>query len=118
MNAKSKEYRDYIHSPQWRANRKAFLKRSNGICERCKKYKATEVHHLNYDRLGKERLTDCEAVCDGCHPKADQERAGRTEAKRQENRYYNGLEARYGSEAWRAADYDSWRRFVDWDLYH
>ena len=38
---------------------------------RCGDRKRLEVHHLNYDRLGCEHLTDVEVVCEVFHGPAD-----------------------------------------------
>jgi hypothetical protein len=36
-------------------------------CERCKIAPATEVHHLTYERRGREKPADLMALCADCH---------------------------------------------------
>ena len=56
--------------------RPRILARAAGRCERCgKKTRRPEVHHLTYERLGREKDEDLQAVCRDCHPTADKERA-------------------------------------------
>ena len=62
-------YDRYMQTPEWKERRQLVLKRANYVCEGCGKAKATEVHHLTYERLGKEMLFDLVAVCDECHRK-------------------------------------------------
>jgi hypothetical protein len=41
--------------------------RAGGICERCHKEPAVQVHHLDYPIGRREQLRDLMAVCDDCH---------------------------------------------------
>src|SRR5262245_41996718 len=43
------------------------LVRANGICEKCRKRPATEVHHLKYERVFNELPSDLVALCRQCH---------------------------------------------------
>ncbi|MAS95000.1 MAG: hypothetical protein CMO55_17530 [Verrucomicrobiales bacterium] len=60
-------YQSYLTTPEWRIKRDAVLKRAGHMCEGCLKWKATEVHHLTYVRVGREMLFDLVAVCEICH---------------------------------------------------
>lgn len=60
-------YDEYLSSPQWRSRRAKVLERAGGICEGCREREATQVHHLNYQRIGREMLFDLVAVCEACH---------------------------------------------------
>ena len=62
-------YGQYIRSKEWKAKRDAILRRANNRCEACRKRKATQVHHLTYERLFNEKHTDLLAVCARCHAK-------------------------------------------------
>lgn len=62
-------YNRYLRSEAWRSRRAKVLKRANGICEKCQKNRAVQVHHLTYDRVGRERLSDLQALCATCHNK-------------------------------------------------
>lgn len=68
MNTK---YQEYLKSGEWKYLRDKKLKQSNYTCDGCgEKYRALEVHHLMYDRIGDELLTDLAAFCPICHKKA------------------------------------------------
>jgi 5-methylcytosine-specific restriction endonuclease McrA len=62
-----RQYNTYLESPEWKARRKAVLERDEFLCQGCRKQRATQVHHLTYDRKGNEMLFDLVAVCDECH---------------------------------------------------
>lgn len=61
------EYPVYIRSERWRQKRVDVIRRARGICERCGRWPIVNVHHLTYDRLGDELLTDLLGVCSRCH---------------------------------------------------
>jgi hypothetical protein len=60
-------YSAYLLTPEWRARRAKVLKRAGGVCEGCLGRPATQVHHLTYERVGREMLFDLVAICDDCH---------------------------------------------------
>jgi len=57
----------YIWTTQWERKRQAVFKRCRGICERCNRFAAQHAHHLTYERLFHESLTDLLGVCLPCH---------------------------------------------------
>lgn len=59
------EYSRYIQSETWRNRRREYLK-NHPNCEVCG-YFSEEVHHLSYERLGRERDEDLQALCKSCH---------------------------------------------------
>lgn len=67
-------YDAYLNSPQWHRLRERVLARDGGVCRAvgCSR-PAAQVHHLTYERVGSEELSDLVAVCsachDACHPK-------------------------------------------------
>jgi len=63
------DYNKYLDSEEWKIIKKKVMERAGGICELCKTQKADQVHHLTYERVGKERLEDLKAVCFECHDK-------------------------------------------------
>ena len=63
----NRRYREYLNSPEWKAKRKAVLKRSGGICERCRRYLVDEVHHLTYANVLDEPLEDLQGLYKPCH---------------------------------------------------
>ena len=70
------------------------IKRAGGFCERCfKKTRRYEVHHLTYERFGRELMDDLQALCGSCHRIADMERKRLTR-----RRWGGGCDA--GEAAW------------------
>ena len=63
---RQRNYKSYLGLPRWKAKRETIMKKSGGKCRICGA-PATEVHHVNYERRGKERLTDLTALCRECH---------------------------------------------------
>jgi hypothetical protein len=69
------EYDKYLETPHWKEfRRQAFKEQLKTLgqnrCSRCQKSAVTlHVHHLTYERLGKELLTDVEIICRDCHKK-------------------------------------------------
>ena len=95
-------YRERIGRPDWReVVCPRILRRAGGRCERCRKRRPLEVHHLTYERLGCERDEDLLVLCPPCHRAADKEREER-EALRRRAREANEDEAR--EDAW----FDGW----------
>ena len=81
-------YRTYLQSDAWKRKRAKVLKGAGYKCEVCHRNKATNVHHLSYDRVGKNpkrrrareimplriggilvRRGDLIATCYACHDK-------------------------------------------------
>ena len=60
-------YARYINSAEWQELRRKVIARANGKCEGCGNQPAANVHHLTYQRFGKEMLFDLAAVCKDCH---------------------------------------------------
>ena len=63
-------YSKYINSSTWQDIRKKYLEKhpyDESILYKGKKVKATDVHHLSYQNLGKEKSVDLIAVCDDTH---------------------------------------------------
>ena len=64
---KNNWYKEYLLSTVWMKKRRLVFERAGGTCEACLCEEATQVHHLTYDRIGREALFDLVAVCDSCH---------------------------------------------------
>jgi hypothetical protein len=60
-------YQAYLNSQAWQIKRQTILKRDNYLCQYCKSYEATQVHHLCYDNLGNESDFELLSVCHPCH---------------------------------------------------
>jgi hypothetical protein len=61
------EYSRHLASPEWQSLRQRVFARANGLCEGCRLRPPVQVHHLTYERLGREMLFDLAAVCLECH---------------------------------------------------
>lgn len=74
ISRQSRIFKDWYHlyllSADWEAKRQKVFARSNFTCEGCGEAPATQVHHLNYDRVGAELLFDLVAICRECHGRA------------------------------------------------
>jgi len=67
----TKFYPHYLETDCWiKQIRRAALQRCNSTCEahlRCCGARATEVHHMTYDNIGREQPGDVIGVCAACH---------------------------------------------------
>ena len=63
------EYERYLRSAKWKKKRSRAIRRAGNKCQRCgaSKWSKLEVHHLTYERLGKEADTDLMVLCQKCH---------------------------------------------------
>src|SRR5215510_9542320 len=78
----SAEYLAYMQSPAWQQFRARVKARDKYRCVRCGSRERLEVDHLTYDRLGRERLEDCQTLCQPCHRKKTRRTRGRRFARR------------------------------------
>lgn len=61
-------YRDYLKSEKWKRKREAVFKHYGKRCYACKTApRILHVHHLTYERLGRERMADLIPLCVPCH---------------------------------------------------
>lgn len=67
LDAFHSRYDVYLQSPEWGRRRRLVMQRARGMCEGCGVHRATQVHHLHYQRVGRELLFDLVAICDQCH---------------------------------------------------
>lgn len=61
------EYLAYLESPWWRARKAVVIRYRGEQCERCGCRYRLQLHHRNYDRLGRELPADVELLCWICH---------------------------------------------------
>ena len=61
------DYKQYLASREWRVKRNEVIELNNGICERCASRPIQDIHHLTYERIGQERISDLMGVCRPCH---------------------------------------------------
>jgi 5-methylcytosine-specific restriction endonuclease McrA len=61
-----RRYDDYLKSWPWKRRQAAVLARDK-TCRGCMIRPSVEVHHLTYERVGREMLFDLVGVCSECH---------------------------------------------------
>ena len=62
-----RQYTAYLQTPEWKRRAEAAIRAAGGLCTVCRIRKATQAHHLAYDRVGHEMPEDLRAVCVPCH---------------------------------------------------
>ena len=68
---KNDRYKEYLNSGEWKHLKGLKLKQVNHTCQGClESGRVLEVHHLTYERIGMELLTDLTVYCTECHKKA------------------------------------------------
>ena len=86
--AHSREYLEYLRSPEWQVVRRRALRGARNRCERCGKSKREagwlEINHKHYrTAFGSEQWPrDLEALCHPCHKRADAARRKVTRPRR------------------------------------
>jgi len=97
--AHSPQYKLALVSDYWRALSASVFQQRGPYCQRCGKFSlGLELHHLTYDRVGRERPQDVVIVCRVCHPDADRERQWAVETAAEESRFDAWATARFGDE--------------------
>lgn len=67
-NRFSPEYQRYLKSPAWEFRRQVLFAKRGKRCEVCYTWSGPhQIHHLNYDNLGREPLADLVILCARCH---------------------------------------------------
>ena len=62
-------YQWYSGTDFWLAKRNEAMARAKGVCQRCGERRATEVHHLTYERVFNEMAADLLPVCSPLSPR-------------------------------------------------
>ncbi len=61
-------YPDYLKSEHWQRMRRRAISLAGFRCHDCDdRQSELHVHHLNYDRVGRERQSDLRVLCKRCH---------------------------------------------------
>jgi len=112
------KYEAHLKSAQWKNTRSDLFKLRGRKCEVCGRASTLlEVHHLNYERLGKEAPSDLQIVCRQCHKKADRNRERKVQQKRESRRkdraFYTWFEKKTGYDSWYATESD-YQEFDNW----
>ena len=68
---KNERYTEYLNSGEWKHLKSLKINNANWKCEGCgESGRILEVHHLTYNRIGMELLTDLAVFCKECHNNA------------------------------------------------
>ena len=65
MSAKDKQL--YMRSDQWKSLKSQVLTIQNNQCKLCGSSYDLHLHHLTYERLGDEKMSDLAVLCSQCH---------------------------------------------------
>jgi len=80
-----KRYQEYLKSGEWNHLKDLKLKLCKYKCDGCNESgRVMDVHHITYERIGMELLTDLVVYCRECHSKAHG-----NEDKTEWNKYLN-----------------------------
>lgn len=71
FGGRSREYRLYINSAEWKQRCADFIMRAGGKCQICRGSGNLDVHHRDYDCLGFEEFDDVMVICRRCHKRQD-----------------------------------------------
>lgn len=67
VSKKKVNYKKYILSQDWKKKRQQVFDLRGKECEQCGSEHYIQVHHLNYENLGKEKMEDLQILCYQCH---------------------------------------------------
>jgi hypothetical protein len=67
MTSDRERYQRYLTGREWGLKREKVRERCGGVCERCRHFPMSHVHHLTYERKYNELLSDLQGLCEGCH---------------------------------------------------
>ena len=65
MSAQAKQ--QYLQSNEWKVLKQTKLNQADYKCELCSSPYNLHLHHLTYERLGNEYLSDLSILCSECH---------------------------------------------------
>lgn len=87
------EYLEYLRSPEWEAKKAKVFAARGRQCEECGSHDHLEVHHLTYERLMHERLSDLRILCEDCHDAAHGHDLSLADLQRKisDSKFWNGL---------------------------
>ena len=68
INKVIKNYKEYLKTDKWKKKREEAFNHYGNCCALCSSDKNINIHHRNYDNLGKENVkTDLIVLCQECH---------------------------------------------------
>lgn len=69
VRTRKTSYERYLKTHHWARTREQTLLRCRHECQVCGAVENLQVHHKNYDRVGREYPTDLVVLCRDCHAK-------------------------------------------------
>lgn len=66
-------YTEYLQGKHWKGLRKTLCLKPESKCGGCSSKHHLQIHHISYDRLGKELPDDLVVLCDDCHKRVHDE---------------------------------------------
>lgn len=80
MRIHSREYVSHLKSEKWAEFKKTAIVNAGRCCQNCgAKNKVLQVHHLHYETLGHEKISDVKVLCVACHELFDKSRENEVE---------------------------------------
>lgn len=64
-----KDYDSYLKGKHWKLKKKEFYNHNERKCVKCGKTTELHVHHMTYENIGNESLSDLICLCRDCHNK-------------------------------------------------
>lgn len=61
------DFYQYIKTQAWEETRQKVFRRDGFKCVICNEAKNLNVHHITYENLGAEKVSDLVTLCQGCH---------------------------------------------------
>ena len=113
------DYQRYLASREWGVLKRAVRLRAalgmecwvdDAYCERCQHNRMYAVHHLTYERIGREDLDDLVGLCKGCH--------AFTSGTANKDPLSDAFAQQVKEVVWAAVEMADMVRAGDWDDYH
>ena len=61
------EYQAYLKSKHWQDIRHKVFQEYGYRCDQCGSSKNLHIHHITYEHLGEEKISDLVPLCEDCH---------------------------------------------------
>ena len=95
LNELGMTYKEYLSSDHWRAIRERYYRCRSKECWVCGCTIGVDLHHMTYERLGSERMSDLAPLCRDHHREFHKNNPGMADLRRSSKRF---IKARSGQE--------------------
>ena len=87
-------YDDYMKSVEWDEKRALRFRMDGFRCYKCGSAVNLQCHHITYERLGNERMSDLITLCARCHKRLQEpeQKPGKKNQREQDDKWLSGLE--------------------------